>query len=353
MFLLGTAALRRNLRMRAISGRRSPAQNCNICAAPAHGSGRDAHPWRTRRARPHGGVSSSVLRTRAHRDPVASPLNVVVLAAGLGKRMHSALPKVLHPLAGRPLVSYVLAAARSLQPRAIAVVVGHGADVVQRTLAAPDLIFVLQDPPRGTGDAARVALAALPGDGVTLVTLGDAPLVPAAALAALVREAEAGHLAVLTAKVPDPDRPGPHRARRRGTGAGDRRGARRERRATRARRDQHRRDGRAHRAVRALDRRADDRQRAGRVLPDRRDRRRVRRRYSGRRPSGGRRARLPRHQRPRATRGRRARAAASACAGADGARRGAGRPRADRHPRRRSPAAAMCASTSAACSKAA
>ena len=141
---------------------------------------------------------------RAHRDPVASPLNVVVLAAGLGKRMHSALPKVLHPLAGRPIVSYVLDAARSLEPRAIAVVVGHGADIVQRALAAPDLAFVLQDPPRGTGDAARVALAALPGDGVTLVTIGDIPLVPAAALAALVAEAEAGHLAVLTAKVPDP-----------------------------------------------------------------------------------------------------------------------------------------------------
>ena len=135
---------------------------------------------------------------------MASPLNVVVLAAGQGKRMHSALPKVLHPLAGRPVVSYVIAAARSLAPRAIAVVVGHGADQVRATLAAPDLAFVLQDPPRGTGDAARVALHALPGDGVTLVTIGDIPLVPADALAALVREAEAGHLAVLTAKVPDP-----------------------------------------------------------------------------------------------------------------------------------------------------
>ncbi len=118
--------------------------------------------------------------------------------------MHSALPKVLHPLAGRPLVSYVIAAARSLAPRAIAVVVGHGADRVRAMLAAPDLVFVLQDPPRGTGDAARVALHALPGDGVTLVTIGDIPLVPADALAALVREAESGHLAVLTAKVPDP-----------------------------------------------------------------------------------------------------------------------------------------------------
>src|SRR5215204_564852 len=137
-------------------------------------------------------------------DPVSSELNVVVLAAGLGKRMHSALPKVLHRLAGRPLVSYVIDSARMLSPRAIAIVVGHGAATVQETLAAPDLLFVLQDPPRGTGDAARIALDALPQDGVTLVTIGDIPLVPPDALAALVREAEAGHLAVLTARVPDP-----------------------------------------------------------------------------------------------------------------------------------------------------
>jgi bifunctional UDP-N-acetylglucosamine pyrophosphorylase / glucosamine-1-phosphate N-acetyltransferase len=135
---------------------------------------------------------------------VASELNVVVLAAGLGKRMHSALPKVLHRLAGRPIVSYVIDSARSLSPRAIAVVVGHGAAAVRETLAAPDLVFVLQDPPRGTGDATRIALDALPEDGVTLVTIGDIPLVPAEALATLVKEAEAGHLAVLTARVPDP-----------------------------------------------------------------------------------------------------------------------------------------------------
>ncbi len=118
--------------------------------------------------------------------------------------MRSALPKVLHPLAGRPLVSHLLDAARTLAPRALVVVVGVGADAVRAALAAPDLQFVLQDPPRGTGDAARVALDVLPPDGVTLVTIGDLPLVPAAALAALVEAAEAGQLAVLTAHVPDP-----------------------------------------------------------------------------------------------------------------------------------------------------
>jgi bifunctional UDP-N-acetylglucosamine pyrophosphorylase/glucosamine-1-phosphate N-acetyltransferase len=135
---------------------------------------------------------------------MTSPLNVAILAAGQGKRMHSALPKVLHPLAGRPLIAHVLASARALSPRAIVVVIGHGAETVQAAIAAPDLRFATQDPPKGTGDATRVALDALPPDGVTLVTIGDIPLVPSTALAALVKEAEAGKLAVLTAHVPDP-----------------------------------------------------------------------------------------------------------------------------------------------------
>ena len=134
---------------------------------------------------------------------MASTLNVVVLAAGQGKRMHSALPKVLHPLAGQPIVSHVIAAARTLAPRAIAVVIGAAGDAVRQALHAPDVIFVTQDPPRGTGDAARVALDALPADGVTLVTIGDIPLVRPDSLAALVDAAEAGQLAVLTAHVPD------------------------------------------------------------------------------------------------------------------------------------------------------
>jgi bifunctional UDP-N-acetylglucosamine pyrophosphorylase/glucosamine-1-phosphate N-acetyltransferase len=126
------------------------------------------------------------------------------MAAGLGKRMHSALPKVLHPLAGRPLVAHVLAAARALSPRALAVVVGHGGEAVAQALAAPDLTFVTQDPPRGTGDAVRMALAAIPADGVTLVVNGDCPLLPAATLAAVAEVAAAGRLALLTARVPDP-----------------------------------------------------------------------------------------------------------------------------------------------------
>ncbi len=126
------------------------------------------------------------------------------MAAGQGKRMHSALPKVLHPLAGRPLVSHVLDAARSLAPRALCLVVGHGAERVRAALAAPDLAIVTQDPQRGTGDAVRVALTALPADGVTVVTNGDCPLIPASDFASLARIAATGRLAVLTARVPDP-----------------------------------------------------------------------------------------------------------------------------------------------------
>ena len=135
---------------------------------------------------------------------MASPLDVVILAAGQGKRMHSALPKALHKLAGRPLAGHVLAAARTLSPRAIAMVTGYGADAVERELAAPDVIFVRQDPPRGTGDAARVALDALPSDGVTLVGLGDVPLVAAEALASIAEIAQGSRVGLLTARVRNP-----------------------------------------------------------------------------------------------------------------------------------------------------
>ncbi len=141
---------------------------------------------------------------RAPPDVTSSPLQIVVMAAGQGKRMRSSLPKALHPLAGKPLVAHVLAAARAVAPRALCVVVGHGGDAVRRALAVPDLVFVTQDPPRGTGDAVRIALAALPGDGVTVVANGDCPLISAATLAAIAAIAGSGRLALLTARVADP-----------------------------------------------------------------------------------------------------------------------------------------------------
>lgn len=133
-----------------------------------------------------------------------SPLDVVILAAGQGKRMHSALPKALHKLAGRALAAHVLTAARTLAPRSVAVVTGYGADAVERELAAPGVIFVRQDPPRGTGDAARVALEVLPADGVTLIGLGDVPLVAPEALASVAEIAQGGSVGLLTARVRNP-----------------------------------------------------------------------------------------------------------------------------------------------------
>ena len=137
--------------------------------------------------------------------PVASqPLQIVVMAAGQGKRMRSARPKALHPLAGRPLLAHVLDTVRSLAPRALCLVVGHGGEAVRAAFASAEITVVTQDPPRGTGDAVRVALDALPSDGVTLVANGDCPLIPATTFAALAARAGEGRLALLTARVPDP-----------------------------------------------------------------------------------------------------------------------------------------------------
>src|SRR5437763_439546 len=119
--------------------------------------------------------------------------------------MHSALPKVLHSLAGRPLAAHVIDTVRTLSPRAIVVVIGAAADNVAAALNASDIVFVHQDPPLGTGDAARIALTAMPGDGVTLIGVADVPLAPAAGLAAIVDHARRGDVGLLTARVANPN----------------------------------------------------------------------------------------------------------------------------------------------------
>ena len=132
------------------------------------------------------------------------PLDVVVLAAGLGKRMRSDLPKVLHPLAGRPLLAHVLDTARSLKPRRIFVVHGHGAEQVKAAFKGQDdLEWVLQAEQLGTGHAVQQAAPRLAADAQVLILYGDVPLIGAATLESLV--AEAGQaVAVLTAEPPDP-----------------------------------------------------------------------------------------------------------------------------------------------------
>jgi bifunctional UDP-N-acetylglucosamine pyrophosphorylase / glucosamine-1-phosphate N-acetyltransferase len=132
-----------------------------------------------------------------------APLQVAILAAGKGKRMHSALPKVLHLLGGKPLLAHVLATARAMHPRAICIVEG-ASDAVRQSFPDPDIAWVRQDPPRGTGDALRCALSALAPDGVTLVLFGADPLAREATLREVVEHAQRGALSLLTIDLDDP-----------------------------------------------------------------------------------------------------------------------------------------------------
>ncbi|ARP88998.1 UDP-N-acetylglucosamine diphosphorylase/glucosamine-1-phosphate N-acetyltransferase [Bordetella genomosp. 9] len=134
-------------------------------------------------------------------------LNVVILAAGLGKRMQSDLPKVLHTLAGRPMLAHVLDSARALHPARIVVVVGHGAERVKAAFqGAADVAFALQQPQQGTGHAVAQAVPLLAegdADDATLVLYGDVPLVQPGTLARLL-EARQDGMAVLTETLGDP-----------------------------------------------------------------------------------------------------------------------------------------------------
>ena len=116
-------------------------------------------------------------------------LTVVVLAAGEGKRFRSALPKPLHPVAGRPLLWHVLAAAAPLKADRTVVVVGNGADQVTEAVDGFDLgpvSFAVQAAQRGAGDALATAVPLLEGDGDVLVLSGDTPLVSAELLEGLL-----------------------------------------------------------------------------------------------------------------------------------------------------------------------
>ncbi len=133
-----------------------------------------------------------------------SPLNVIILAAGQGKRMRSELPKVLHPIAGKPLLAHVLDTARSLGAANICVVYGHGGEQVRAALAAPDITWALQSPQLGTGHAVLQALPHIDQDAPTLVLYGDVPLTKCASLRALIDAAGSNYLALLTAHADNP-----------------------------------------------------------------------------------------------------------------------------------------------------
>ena len=137
-------------------------------------------------------------------------MNVVILAAGQGKRMHSDLPKVLHPLAGKALLGHVIDAAREIGAEQISVVYGHGGEQVRTALDAPDVTWVRQEQQLGTGHAvlqampAMVAAAPHATSAATLVLYGDVPLIRAPTLQRLIAAAGSGALALLTAHVDNP-----------------------------------------------------------------------------------------------------------------------------------------------------
>jgi bifunctional UDP-N-acetylglucosamine pyrophosphorylase/glucosamine-1-phosphate N-acetyltransferase len=135
-------------------------------------------------------------------------LSVIILAAGEGKRMKSALPKVLLPLAGRPLLAHVIDTARALAPAAIHVVYGHGGERVREAmsgqLAGEPVQWALQAQQLGTGHAVLQAIPGVPDDHLALVLYGDVPLLSRQTLAQLVALAGPRQVALLTMTVDDP-----------------------------------------------------------------------------------------------------------------------------------------------------
>ena len=131
-------------------------------------------------------------------------MNIVILAAGMGKRMHSSLPKVLHLLAGKSMLEHVIATARALMPEKLVVVYGHGGEQVLRQITGPDLIFVKQEPQLGTGHAVMQAVPELDESVPTLILYGDVPLIGIESLRRLVSIAGNERLGILTVEMPDP-----------------------------------------------------------------------------------------------------------------------------------------------------
>ncbi|MDQ8036780.1 MAG: bifunctional UDP-N-acetylglucosamine diphosphorylase/glucosamine-1-phosphate N-acetyltransferase GlmU, partial [Pedobacter sp.] len=115
-------------------------------------------------------------------------LSVVILAAGKGTRMKSVLPKVMQPLAGRPLLRHVVQTAQTLKSARTLVVYGHGGDLVQKAFAADALLWAEQAEQKGTGHAVQMALPQLPASGRTLILYGDVPLTTAATLGRLIEK---------------------------------------------------------------------------------------------------------------------------------------------------------------------
>ena len=130
-------------------------------------------------------------------------LNVVILAAGKGTRMVSDTPKVLHAIAGQPILQHVISCAKALSASKIIVVYGFGGEQVKEAFAHEDIIWVRQAEQLGTGHAVQQVVAYLDVDATTLILLGDVPLVDAISCQQLLLKAQ-DKLALLSFKKPDP-----------------------------------------------------------------------------------------------------------------------------------------------------
>jgi bifunctional UDP-N-acetylglucosamine pyrophosphorylase / glucosamine-1-phosphate N-acetyltransferase len=131
-------------------------------------------------------------------------LHVVILAAGKGTRMRSSLPKVLHPVAGRPMVSHVIATAHQLGADAIHLVYGHGGELLQQRLDDASVQWVLQAEQLGTGHAVAQATPTIPDEAQVLVLYGDTPLITSATLQKLLAVQPVGGIGLLTVTLANP-----------------------------------------------------------------------------------------------------------------------------------------------------
>ncbi|MGH8035333.1 MAG: NTP transferase domain-containing protein, partial [Lysobacterales bacterium] len=134
---------------------------------------------------------------------MSQALHIVILAAGEGTRMQSSLPKVLHLVGGKPMLLHLLETASNLEPDAVHVVIGSGADQVRQVCAAHSVNWVIQEERRGTGHAVAQAMPFIPDEAGVLVLLGDHPLIPAAILIELSTDHSAP-LSILTMELDKP-----------------------------------------------------------------------------------------------------------------------------------------------------
>ncbi len=131
-------------------------------------------------------------------------LRVLIMAAGLGKRMHSSTPKVLHPLAGRPLLAHVLNSVKQLNPEHIHVIYGHGGKQVQRVFAEEKVDWILQEEKLGTGHAVQQTLPHIEKEDKVLILNGDVPLIQSKTLETLMASTPDDALGIITAQVENP-----------------------------------------------------------------------------------------------------------------------------------------------------